>query len=102
MKPNALPMAPIIRRPVELNRAHFQRRKTVGLGIIVALVLAGAIAVLFLCCGDAPDSVNHKPPPPADDPLTQIQLQTLVSNASYAIRSNTIPIADVACLGTNL
>ncbi|HTA57237.1 MAG TPA: heme-binding protein [Candidatus Baltobacteraceae bacterium] len=95
MKPNALPMEPVIRKPVESNRAHFQRRKTVGLGILIALILAGAIAVLLLGCGGSPAPVKQNPPPPADIPLTKLEVMSIVQNAALAVDGSTMAIAVV-------
>jgi uncharacterized protein GlcG (DUF336 family) len=91
----ALPMEPFVRKPVESSRAHFQRRKTMGLGILIALVLAGAIAVLLLGCGGSPAPVKQNPPPPADAPLTQAEVQTIVQNAAMAVDGSTMAIAVV-------
>jgi len=95
MKPNALPMEPVIRKPVESNRAHFQRRKTVGLGILIALILAGAIAVLLLGCGGSPAPVKQNPPPPTDIPLTKLEVMSIVQNAALAVDGSTMAIAVV-------
>ena len=43
----------ILRRPVESQRAYNQRRKTLALGMVLALGLAAALAVLLVGCGGA-------------------------------------------------
>ncbi len=90
-----LMIKPLIRKPVESNRASNQRRKTMALGIIVALVLAIAAAVILLGCGGSPAPVKQNPPPPADAPLTQAEVQTIVQNAALAVDGSTMAIAVV-------
>jgi uncharacterized protein GlcG (DUF336 family) len=84
-----------IRKPVESSRAYIQRRKTAALGILIALVLAITVAILLLGCGGSPAPVKQDPPPPADAPLTQAEVQSIVQNAALAVDGSTMAIAVV-------
>jgi uncharacterized protein GlcG (DUF336 family) len=84
-----------IRKPVESRRAYIQRRKTAALGILIALVLAITVAILVLGCGGSPAPVKQDPPPPADAPLTQAEVQSIVQNAALAVDGSTMAIAVV-------
>jgi hypothetical protein len=42
-----------LRKPVESRRAYKQRKKAVAFGMIVALTLAAAMAILLVGCGGA-------------------------------------------------
>jgi uncharacterized protein GlcG (DUF336 family) len=95
MKLDALPMESVDRKPIDSNRAHFQRRKTMGLDILIVLILVGAIAVLLLGCGGSPAPVKQNPPPAADIPLTQAEVKTIVQNAALAVDGSTMAIAVV-------
>ena len=95
MKPNALPMEHTVRKPVESSRAYNQRRKVTALAMILALALAIALAVILLGCGGSPALIKGNPPPPADAPLTQSEVQTIVQNAALAVDGNTMAIAVV-------
>ncbi len=95
MYPNVLPMEHIARKPVESSRAYIQRRKTMALGILVALVLGGALAILLLGCGGSPAPVKQNPPPPADVPLTKLEVMSIVQNAALAVDGGTMAIAVV-------
>ena len=95
MSPDPLPMEHTVRKPVESSRAYIQRRKTMALAILLALVLAGAVAVILLGCGGSPAPVKQDPPPPADAPLTQAEVQSIVQNAATAVDGSTMAIAVV-------
>ncbi|HWN74296.1 MAG TPA: heme-binding protein [Candidatus Udaeobacter sp.] len=95
MKSTALPMEHIARKPVDSSRAYFQRRKTMALGTLVALVLGGALAILLLGCGGSPAPVKQNPPPPADVPLTRVEVMAIVQNAALAVDGGTMAIAVV-------
>ena len=95
MSPDPLRMEHTVRKPVESSRAYIQRRKTMALAILLALVLAGAVAVILLGCGGSPAPVKQNPPPPADAPLTQAEVQSIVQNAAMAVDGSTMAIAVV-------
>jgi hypothetical protein len=46
-----LTMEHALRKPVESRRAYNQRRKAIAFGMIVALMLAAAMAILLVGCG---------------------------------------------------
>ena len=54
-------MAFTLRKQVESRHAYMQRRKTVVVGMILALGLAGALAVLLVGCSN----VSPAPTPPS-------------------------------------
>jgi uncharacterized protein GlcG (DUF336 family) len=95
MNPDTLSMAHTLRKPVESSRAYIQRRKTMALGILLALVLAGALGILLFGCGGSPVPAKQNPPPPTDAPLTQAEVQAIVQNAALAVDGNTMAIAVV-------
>jgi hypothetical protein len=53
-------MAFTLRRQVESRHAYMQRRKAVVVGMILALGLAGALAVLLVGCGNVSPSPNPR------------------------------------------
>src|SRR3984893_8191194 len=95
MKPKTLPMAHIVRKPVESSRAYNQRRKVTALAMILARAPPIALAVPLLGCGGSAALIKGNPPPPADAPLTQSEVQTIVQNAALAVDGNTMAIAVV-------
>jgi len=95
MYSNAPPMEHIARKPVESSRAYVQRRKTMAVGILIALMLGGALAILLLGCGGSPSPVKQNPPPPADVPLTKLEVMSIVQNAALAVDGSTMAIAVV-------
>ena len=66
-----------------------------ALGILVALVFGGALAILLLGCGGSPAPVKQNPPPPADVPLTKVEVMAIVQNAALAVDGSTMAIAVV-------
>ena len=55
----------VLRRPVESSRALAHRKKTLALGVLLALGIAGALAVLLIGCGGA---TSDEPVGPAQRP----------------------------------
>jgi len=102
MNLDALPMKHSLRRPVESSRAYIQRRKTMVLGILVALVLAAALAVLLLGCGGSPAAFKQDPPPPVVAPLSAADVANLVQAAATSVNVDTMAIAVVDRGGTVL
>jgi uncharacterized protein GlcG (DUF336 family) len=88
-------MEPIVRKPVESSSADVQRRKSIAPAVLLGLVLAGAVTVILLGCGSTPAPVKQSPPPPADAPLTQAEVQSIVQNAALAVDGATMVIAVV-------
>ncbi len=70
-----------IRRPVASRRALEQRRKTLLVGILVTLGLAGILALLLVGCGGG--SSTQPPPPPVASvqPLQIADVQNIVQAA---------------------
>jgi uncharacterized protein GlcG (DUF336 family) len=96
-------MASSLRKPVESRRAYMQRRKTVAVGMILALGIAAAIAVLIIGCGDAASTPPPSPPPtPSATPLSAIDAQNIVQAAAEAANTTAMVIAVVDRAGTVL
>jgi uncharacterized protein GlcG (DUF336 family) len=74
-----------IRRPVASRRALEQRQKTLLLGILVTLGLAGVLALLLVGCGGG--SSTQPPPPPiaAVQPLQIADVQNIVQAAVNSV-----------------
>jgi len=74
-----------IRRPVASRRALEQRRKTLLLGILLTLGLAGVLALLLVGCGGG--SSTQPPPPPvaAVQPLQIADVQNIVQAAVNSV-----------------
>ncbi len=74
-----------IRRPVASRRALEQRQKTLLLGILVTLGLAGVLALLLVGCGGG--SSTQPPPPPiaAVQPLQIADVQNIVQTAVNSV-----------------
>ncbi|HET7105346.1 MAG TPA: heme-binding protein [Candidatus Acidoferrum sp.] len=77
------------------DRAGTDRRNTMALGIVIALVLVGSLAILLLGCGGSPAPVKQNPPPPVDVPLTKLEVMSIVQNAALAVDGGTMAIAVV-------
>jgi len=92
-----------VRKQVAARRAYTQRRKTLAVGMILALGLAAALAVLIVGCG----SVSSTPPvsPPLSSsvaPLSALDAQNLVQAAAQAADSPSMVIAIVDRAGSVL
>jgi uncharacterized protein GlcG (DUF336 family) len=70
-----------IRRPVAARHALERRKKTLALGILLALGVAGVLALLLMGCGGG--SIAPAPPPPATavQPLQIADVQNIVQAA---------------------
>jgi len=84
-----------IRKPVESQRAYEQRRKTIVWGIILALGLAAALAVLIVGCGGVAPSSSGSTPPPTAAALSATDVQNIVQAAAQAADSASMVIAVV-------
>jgi uncharacterized protein GlcG (DUF336 family) len=102
MNTDTLPMEHIIRKPVESRRAYNQRRKTVALGMVFALILAASLAFVLLGCGGSPAPVKQAPPPPVVAPLSATDVANLIQAAATSVNVDTMAIAVVDRGGTVL
>jgi len=92
-----------LRKQVAARRAYTQRRKTVAVGMILALSLAAALAVLIMGCGNVSSTPPVSPPPsPSVAPLSALDVQNLVQAAAVAADSPAMVIAVVDRAGTVL
>jgi uncharacterized protein GlcG (DUF336 family) len=90
-------MEHLLRKPVESRRAYAQRRKTIVLGMILALGLALAIAILMIGCssGTNTTSSSTSSTPTAAAPLSASDVQNIVQAAAQAADATTMVIAVV-------
>src|SRR5271156_1640367 len=70
-----------IRRPVASRRALEQRRKTLLLGILLTLGIAGVLALLLVGCGSVSSTQTSPPPVAAAQPLQVADVQNIVQAA---------------------
>src|SRR5271169_855539 len=71
-----------IRRPVAARQALQQRRKTLAMGILLTLGIAGVLALLLLGCGGGSSSIPTPQPPVATvQPLQVADVQNIVQAA---------------------
>jgi len=95
MNPDILSMEHFLRRPLESRQAYRQRRKLIVLGMILAMVLAGALAVLLLGCGGGTPTSVSRPPLPTVPALSATDVANLVQAAAASINAETMAIAVV-------
>jgi uncharacterized protein GlcG (DUF336 family) len=75
-----------IRRPVAARRALEQRKKTLAMGILLTLGIAGVLALLLLGCGGGSSSTPTPPPPVAAvQPLQVADVQNIVQAAVNSV-----------------
>jgi uncharacterized protein GlcG (DUF336 family) len=92
-----------LRRPVESRRAYAQRRKTIALGMILALGLATALAVLLVGCGGtSAANTSGATVTPTATALTALDVQDIVQAAAQAVDATSMVIAVVDRGGTVL
>ena len=84
-----------IRKPVESRAAYQRRRKTLVWGMLLALALAGVLAILLLGCGGVSSQSSAAPPTPSSAPLSILDVQNVVQVAAQAADSNSMVIAVV-------
>src|SRR5271156_3560837 len=70
-----------IRRPVASRRALVQRRKTLVLGILLTLGIAGVLALLLVGCGSVSSTQTSPPPVAAVQPLQVADVQKIAQAA---------------------
>ena len=88
-------MKHFLRKPMESRNAYTQRRKTIALGMLVALILAVALAVLMMGCGGGTPTSVSRPPLPSVPPLTAADVANLVQAAATSVDAETMAIAVV-------
>jgi len=74
-----------IRRPVAARRALEQRQKTLALGILLALGIAGVLALLLVGCGGGTSTPAPPPPVAAVQPLQVADVQNIVQAAVNSV-----------------
>src|SRR5713226_2466581 len=77
-----------LRRPVESRRALRRRKKTLALGIFLALGIAGALAMLLLGCGSGSSAPVAPPPTPAVQALQAADVQNIVQAAVNSVNAD--------------
>jgi len=85
-----------LRKPVESRHAYRQRRKTIAFGMVLALGLAAALAVLLIGCGGivtTPSNTDPSPDPPT--PLSASDVQNIVQAAAQSANAPSMVIAVV-------
>jgi uncharacterized protein GlcG (DUF336 family) len=82
------------RKQVTARRAFNERRKTLAVGMILALGLAAALTMLIVGCGGVSPSVAPAPSS-ASTPLSSADVQSLVEAAAEASDAATMVIAVV-------
>jgi uncharacterized protein GlcG (DUF336 family) len=74
-----------IRRPVAARSALEQRQKTLGMGILLTLGIAGVLALLLLGCGRGSSTPTPPPPVAAVQPLQVADVQNIVQAAVNSV-----------------
>jgi uncharacterized protein GlcG (DUF336 family) len=74
-----------IQRPVAARRALEQRQKTLALGILLALGIAGVLALLLVGCGGGTSTPAPPPPVAAVQPLQVADVQNIVQAAVNSV-----------------
>ncbi len=74
-----------IRRPVAARRALEQRQKTLALGILLALGIAGVLALLLVGCGGGTSTPASPPPVAVVQPLQVAEVQNIVQAAVNSV-----------------
>src|SRR5580704_14604467 len=73
--------AHLIRRPVAARHALEQRQKTLAMGILLTLGIAGVLALLLLGCGGGGSTPTPPPPVATVQPLQVADVQNIVQAA---------------------
>jgi uncharacterized protein GlcG (DUF336 family) len=84
-----------LRRPVESRRAYQHRRRTLVWGLILALGMVAALAVLLVGCGSVTPSGGVVMPVASAVPLSTSDVQNIVQAAAQAADSTSMVIAVV-------
>jgi uncharacterized protein GlcG (DUF336 family) len=88
-------MEHVLRRHVESRHAYAHRRKTLAWGMILALGIATALAVLLVGCGTVSSASHATTSPSASSPLSIIDVQNVAQAAAQAADSASMVIAVV-------
>ncbi len=84
-----------LRKPAESRQAYAHRRKTLAWGVLLALAIAAALAVLMIGCGGVTSSPSVPAPLATAAPLGISDVQNLVQAAAQAADSASMVIAVV-------
>jgi len=84
-----------VRKPVESREAYQHRRKTLVLGMLLALLIAGVLAMLLIGCGGVAFKPSVAAPTPSSAPLSILDVQNVAQAATQAADSNSMVIAVV-------
>jgi hypothetical protein len=74
-----------LRKPVESQQALRSRKRTLVLGVFLALGVAGVLAFLLLGCGGGSTTPISLPPPPVVQPLQVSDVQNIVQAAVNSV-----------------
>src|SRR5882724_6623731 len=74
-----------LRKPVEARCALQQRKKTLALGIFLALGIAGALAMLLIGCGSGSSAPAPPPPVASVQALQVVDVQNIVQAAVNSV-----------------
>ena len=74
-----------LRKPVEARHVLQQRKKILVLGVVLALGIAGALALLLIGCGGGSSAPLSPPPVPAVQQLQVADVQSIVQAAVNSI-----------------
>ena len=86
-----------LRKPVESRRALSQRKKTLALGIFLALGVAGALVMLMIGCGGGSSAPPAPPPSAAVQSLQIADVQNIVQAAVNSVNVDmVVAVADRA------
>ena len=79
-----------LRKPVASRRALQQRQKTLALCVVLALGIAGALALLLIGCGGGSSAPVVPPPIPAVQALQMADVQKIVTAAVNSAPQNVV------------
>ena len=79
-----------IRRPVAARRALEQRQKMLALGILLALGIAGVLALLLVSCGSGSITPVSPPPVATVQPLQVADVQKVVQAAVSSVNADMV------------
>jgi uncharacterized protein GlcG (DUF336 family) len=74
-----------LRKPLDSRRALRKRKRMVALGIVLALGVAGALAILLIGCGAGSSALVAPPPVPAVPALQAADVQKIVLAAVNSV-----------------
>ncbi|HXL21458.1 MAG TPA: heme-binding protein [Candidatus Dormibacteraeota bacterium] len=80
-----MPPVHTLRKPVQSRHALRQRNRTLALGIVLALGVAGVLAFLLVGCGPGAAVPTPTPPPPAVQPLQTADVQSVINSAVASV-----------------